>query len=63
MHAFHVRTQDEVRRGIVGGPFHIVAELPEILQKERIPKMKNVHTNTGLPCRFHSIHRCIGLIT
>ena len=50
MHAFHVRTQDEIGRAIVGRPFDIMAELPEVLQKERIAEVKDVHTRVEL-CR------------
>ncbi|SLM42816.1 hypothetical protein NSND_60244 [Nitrospira sp. ND1] len=44
MQAFHVRAQDEIGRAIERRPFDIMAELPEVLQKERIAEVKDVHT-------------------
>jgi len=43
MHAFYVRAQDKIGRAIMGRPFDIMAELPEVLQKKRIAEVKDVH--------------------
>ncbi|MCS6263483.1 MAG: hypothetical protein H8K11_06955 [Nitrospira sp.] len=43
MHAFYVRAQDEIGCAIERRPFDIMAEVPEVLHKEWIAEVKDVH--------------------